>query len=210
MLSGRLQALASLADDQASSIWDIGCDHGLLGTSFIHSDIVTQIHLVDPSLKVIESLHSRYKDSYITSGKFIKILHQHGQECVLDTERKNVFIAGMGGKEIESIISHLEPQFHSHDRLIISPHRRINELRQTLSKGPWSLIQELLIKDEGQFYQILALSSGTGLTKVHPFGVTIFQGSLGEEYRQQQLKTFSNHQDPLSQDYVAYLKSLLN
>ena len=55
-----------------------------------------------------------------------------GQDVILGPNSKTVFIAGMGGKEIGEIIQNLIPQLTPADRLVISPHRNILELRQYL------------------------------------------------------------------------------
>src|SRR6476661_2613415 len=119
------------------NIWDIGCDHGYLGSSFKDSEIVKAIHLVDPSGPVIQNL----KDSYISVPN-LKIHHQEGQYLFIDSNSNLIFIAGMGGKEIGEIISHLLPQLDSTSKFVISPHRKILELRALLNVMPISLLSE--------------------------------------------------------------------
>lgn len=206
MLSPRLNSLRSHYCSH-ESIWDIGCDHGKLGLSFLNEALVKNIHLVDPSPHVIKTL-SNFIDSYITEQSFkIKIHMKNGQEIIPGTERKLVFIAGMGGKEIDSIVHHLYPYLTVQDDLVISPHRDILPLRQTLHDSEFSLGKESLVFDEGRFYQVISLKIN-GPKKVHPFGEEIFTGEEGEKYRLHQINTFSAHQDMRSQEYLEYLKGL--
>jgi tRNA (adenine22-N1)-methyltransferase len=192
---------------QHQTIWDIGCDHGLLGLSFLGLPLIEKIHLVDPSPLVIKTLKD-FIDSYITKDKILIALHEKkGQEITPGPEKKLMFIAGMGGKEIGSITEHLIPYLTVEDDLVISPHRDILSLRMKLHQSNFSLVRETLVIEDGQFYQILSLSLRKG-PKVHLYGETIFMGESGQTYRLHQLNTFSAHQDERSGAYVEYLKTL--
>src|SRR5690348_9300192 len=82
-------------------IWDIGCDHGLLGLSFRDHELVEEIHLVDSSVPVIEKLKQTI-DSYISKANlFIEL--KEGQKIKPHSSSNLIFIAGMGGKEIGEI-----------------------------------------------------------------------------------------------------------
>ncbi len=207
MLSHRLHSLAKYHTDE-ESIWDIGCDHGLLGLSFAPNKYAKFIHLVDPSIEVIKTLENRLKDSYITKPSNIKVVHEFGQNIRLDKSKKIIFIAGMGGKEMELIIQNLIPQMLPDDCLVLSPHRNFLALRSFLEKTDLGLYDESVIKEDGLFYQVICLRKSSVLPKIGPFGVNIWKGSVGEEYRQHILKTFSIHQDRSSRGLVAYLERL--
>lgn len=205
-LSLRLRTLRGYYQ-QHQSVWDIGCDHGLLGLSFLGEPLIQKIHLVDPSTLVMKSLKHSI-DSYITEERnFLELHEKRGQDVVPGPEKKLIFIAGMGGKEIELIFQHLLPYLNAHDDLVISPHRDILPVREKLSTSPFFLRDETIVFEDGRFYQILSLCLRPG-EKVHPYGERIFHGVVGEEYRQHQLKTFSAHKDERSGVYVDYLNSL--
>ncbi len=146
--------------------------------------------------------------SYITKQPLISVHNLKGQEVILNSESKIVFIAGMGGKEIGEIITHLLPQLSPEDRLVISPHRNILELRKQLHLTDLRLVDEIVLKEEGQFYQIICLSKSSIGPKVSLYGTKIWEGVSGEEYRQHQIGTLSIHQDKASRDFVAHLKQL--
>lgn len=201
-LSFRLSTLHNYYSNEAH-IWDIGCDHGYLGSSFKDIETVKEIHLVDPSAPVIENL----KDSYISVPK-IKIHHNEGQRLIIDRISNLIFIAGMGGKEIGEIVSHLYPRLDSSSRIVISPHRKILELRAHLNALPISLLSEKVIEEDGQFYQILELSHNPSGMKVPLYGDFIWSGETGSKYWDHQLKTFIHHKDLASLEYVNHLKSL--
>lgn len=207
-LSLRLSTLTKLYRHR-HSIWDIGCDHGKLGLSFIDNPSVAKIYLVDPSRPVFDVLLKTI-DSYITKENFFKIcpLFQKGQEVTLNPESKTIYIAGMGGREIEKIFSHLYPQLSSTDELIISPHKNIIELRAFLRNHEIFCESEELVLEDGQYYQILKLTKDNSFPRVSLYGEGLWQHSLGPEYQKQQLKHFSRHKDPQTLGYLSFLASL--
>lgn len=204
----RSQRLATLHSCYRNEkfIWDIGCDHGQLGLSYIETESVQKIHLVDASLAVIEELKKRTKDSYITKVS-LEILNKNGQKLILNSSSNCIFLAGMGGREIGEIILNLLPQLDYSSQIVISPHRKILELRALLHSLDVSLEDECLVYENDKFYQILRLRPKARV-KVPIFGTKIWQGEIGKRYLDEQLRFFRNHRDPLSQRYVAFLESL--
>jgi len=202
-LSIRLQKLHSFYTNQAH-IWDIGCDHGLLGSSF-RPYPVDSIHLVDPSKPVIDKLLKNNIDSYITKPK-VFITHATGQSLTIPERNNLIFIAGMGGKEIGEIITHLLPQLDNTSKIVISPHRKILELRARLHELNLGLDDELVLQEGGQYYQILSLIPGSVGPKVPLYGEKLWDSEVGELYRAHQLKNFATHQDPISKGYWNFLK----
>lgn len=185
-------------------VWDIGCDHGKLGLSFVGLPGVEGINLVDPSEKVAEILHLNLKASYITENN-IKIFNKQGQAIFIEKQSNIVFIAGMGGKEIGEIISHLLPQLDISSRFVISPHRKILELRATLRQLPLELLSEEVMFEDEQYYQILNLRVNSEGKRVSLFGEEIWKSEIGEKYKLHQIKAFSSHQDSASKSYVEEL-----
>ena len=114
----------------------------------------------------------------------------------------------MGGKEIQEIISHLRAQLTPADRLIISPHRNILDLRTYLQASEYRLVDEVSVKEEGQYYQILCLTLDQNFGQVHPYGEKIWRTKVGSEYRQSQMKHFSFHRDQQSVAYTRFLGTL--
>jgi tRNA (adenine22-N1)-methyltransferase len=205
MNSFRLKTLHSYYQRE-ESIWDIGCDHGLLGLSFSDIETVKQINLVDPSEPVIDVLKKKIKDSYISITK-VFIHHKEGQKLIIESKSNCIFIAGMGGKEIGLILTHLIPQLDKTSRIIISPHRKILELRSLLHTMPVSLLSEEVIEDDGQFYQIMSLRPGPGI-KVSLYGDKLWETVTGKKYLDHQIRHFEAHADPASRLYVTTLKGI--
>ena len=206
-LSERLSKLHHYYQD-SHSVWDIGCDHGLLGLSFYEVSSVKSIHLVDPSFLVIQELKKTI-DSYITKKDLDIIVHaKKGQEVVLNSETKTIYIAGMGGEEIREILKNLETQLTPADRIVISPHRKILQLREYLRDSAFRLLQEEVLFENEQYYQILCLSSKGEGEVVSSYGTFLFLGAHGPSYKAHQIHHFKQHKDLESMAYFAYLTSL--
>jgi tRNA A22 N-methylase len=206
-LGNRLNLLASFSG-QAESVWDIGCDHGLLGLSYLPYPLIKEIHLVDPSGHVMKSLKEKLKDAYITKTPQIHLHQKKGQEIKLNQKSKTIFIAGMGGREIHEILGALENQVTSLDRIIISPHRWVFELRKELSTSDFRLFDETIAFESGHFYQILCLIKTPELAPVHPFGNKLWSSPNGRSYRDHLIKGLYHHRDALSRDLVDFLRHL--
>ena len=103
------------------------------------------------------------------------------------------------------ILQNLLPQLDASSRIVISPHRKILELRKLLHYLPLILLEEKVLFEDGQFYQILCLTPGEGV-KVSLYGKDLWNDETGEAYLDHQVKTFSQHQDLASQEYVSYLR----
>lgn len=201
-LSKRLSKLKSYYENE-DNIWDIGCDHGQLGLSFQSTQSVKSINLVDPAGPVIDVLRDKLKTSDIPKAS---LYHKKGQEISIDSLSNCIFIAGMGGKEIGEIILHLLTKLDPSSKIVISPHRKILELRSLLNELPLILLREEIMEEDGQFYQILSLRPGNAGVKVSLYGDDIWSGTVGLAYLNQQLMNFEVHRDEASQKYVSYLK----
>jgi len=209
MLSKRLEKIRSF-HGCIESIWDIGCDHGDLGLSFAHLPEVKEINLVDPSPLVMDVLNKKIQAAYIAFAKKIKTHLSKGQNLKIQKENtKTIFIAGMGGKEIGEILDSLSNYLSVNDTIVISPHRKILELRAKLQHSHFRLQKEEIFFEDGEFYQIISLSTDPGFSQVSPYGnISMWRTPWGKIYRDKQIFNFSKHRDSLSKDYVSYLNSI--
>ena|SRR5690606_29631127 len=202
-LSKRLSCFAQFYTDQ-SIIWDVGCDHGHLGLSFINHKALPTIHLVDPSKAVSDKLITRIKDSDIPRTK---VFNKKGQDIKLNEGVSHfIFIAGMGGPEIINILENLLPQMKESDRVFISPHTKILDVRTFLSlKGHW-LHQEGVILDGGVWYPFLLLGLNGDVCSL--YSPKLFETKEGQEYRKHLQEKLAKHQDQQSKEYLNFLSQL--
>lgn len=201
-LSKRLAHFAHFYQSQ-NIIWDIGCDHAHLGLSFLSHQASPAIHLVDPALPVITKL----KERIATDIPRVKIFHQAGQEVIIEKNLTHfIFIAGMGGLEIISIMEKLLPQMKRGDLLFISPHNKVLEVREFLqAQGEW-LQQEDIIEEAGVWYPHFLL--GVEGRPISSYGQEVFMGEMGARYRQYLLERLSRHQDAQSKDFLNFIRNI--
>lgn len=184
-------------------IWDVGCDHAHLGLSFLNHPHGPEIHLVDPALPVIKKL----QDNIDADIPRAHLFHMSGQEIKLNTNLSHfIFIAGMGGPEIISIMKELLPQMKEGDRLLISPHTKVLAVREFLQEqGPW-LHHEEVIEESGIWYPHFLLGWGGRLTAL--YGDEIFQTEAGSRYAEYLREKLTKHQDQQSKDFLNFLRGL--
>lgn len=201
-LSKRLKHFSTFYQGQ-SIIWDIGCDHGQLGLSFVHHPHQPAIHLVDPALPVIKTLRMKLQDSDIPK---VQIFHNKGQDLKLSSAQSHfIFIAGMGGPEIISILENLFPQLKEEDQVFISPHTKVLEVREFLRSQGECLLKEEVIFESGIWYPHFLLGRKGRLSSV--FGDEIYQGEIGGQYREHLIEKLSKHRDNNSKSYLNFLKN---
>jgi tRNA A22 N-methylase len=164
--------------------------------------------LVDPSEDVINTLTNRVNGSYITRKHNIKIHKIRGQEFIPSYESKCIVIAGMGGKEIGEILIHLASYITINDRIVISPHRNILELRDYLFHSEYRLFDEVCLNENGQFYQILCLQKSGDLPQVSLYGDKLWADQSGKEYLKHLVNALKSHQDEGSKAYLEHLLQL--
>jgi tRNA (adenine22-N1)-methyltransferase len=209
-LSNRLKHFSTFFDGKPH-IWDIGCDHGHLGLSFTQYSEVETIHLVDPALPVIEALSLKFKDSYISIGKDIEILHSKGQDLKIKVPNQNgLYIAGMGGREIKEILESLDSQLGEQDRIFVSPHRHVLELRAYLQHTNFRLIEEGVIFEARHYYPYLYLSKDPAHDEITPYGDALWKSDEGKRYLKYLVGHMSCHKDQASLEYLAFLRAQLS
>ena len=156
----------------------------------------------------MDVLTKKLRDSYITKKALIKIHKKKGQDFTPSDGPKCIFIAGMGGKEISQILTHLVSHITSNDRIVISPHRNILELRQYLLCSEFKLFDEVCLKENGQFYQILCLQKSDNLPQVSLYGNQLWGDESGKDYLKHLMSALKSHQDADSKAYLKYLIQL--
>lgn len=209
--SQRLSLLFQQYRDE-QNIWDIGCDHGKLGLSFSEFESVRNIHLVDSSPSVIECLKKTIKDSDIPKTQKIKCFQIFGQNLKIHSKNNLFYIAGMGGMEILAILDHIIPQLDETSRIVISPHKNLLEVRESLHfNSRIFLDDELLCHEKDQFYQILVLKidhpEENHHKKVSLFGGDrMWNSEVGRLYAKQQIDFYLKNPASHYQKYVTALK----
>lgn len=197
ILSKRLTQIEALITSEYTHIWDTCCDHGYLGESLISHQKAPNIHLVDIVAKIITPLDDRL--SKLFSNPYSQAnLQTHWQTHCLDISRLPlqkysgkhlIIIAGIGGDLMIECMRRIMSEHPSQEiDFILCPVRHLHTLREQLIELKMTLKEEVLIKENKIFYEILLLSNtalppgqDTPLKPVSPVGEAIWQCKTDKE-----------------------------
>ncbi len=175
-LSKRLQHIKDLIKPQYyHHVWDCCCDHGLLGLSLlpeqIHEKVNTAdkrvIHFVDIVPELISAVEKKLRcyadNNQALTDDAVWQCHCLDVANLPLTEHPGkhlVIIAGVGG---DLMIKFIEAIHQRHKDLpidfILCPIYHQHAVRAKLNSLNFSLIDEVLVEENKQFYEILAVSS---------------------------------------------------
>jgi tRNA (adenine22-N1)-methyltransferase len=154
-MSERLRFLLSKAR-AGSPLWDIGCDHGYLAESACFSGLFPEVHFVDPVLHQIEKIRTRL--AFRRPPQTRVFLHAlKGEEIQVPIEG-TVVLAGIGGATMFSVLSSWnERGLLGKSRLVLSPHKDLEELLENLKKLPFVLVEKTEVQECGRLRPVLVL-----------------------------------------------------
>ena len=187
-LGTRLKQLDSMIPKGYDHIWDCCCDHGLLGMSLLRRNAAPKIHFVDIVPNLIQAIDLKLPEL------FPKYPQSTWQTHCLDVTKLPInqhsgkhliIIAGVGGDETIKLVNKLFQQFSSFDMdFLLCPVYHQYSLRKHLIALNFSLLNEALIKERKQFYEILYVSSGAKHgERISPGGSAIWKANTLEEFQ---------------------------
>lgn len=157
-ISQRLLTIARAVPD-GCRLADIGTDHAWLPIYLRIKKIIPQAIAVDITAKPL-AVAAQNIANCIGSNSAIELRLGDGLSVINEGEVDVVVMAGMGGLRIQNIISaRLEICQHV-DRLILQPNTNWAELRQFLWSSGFSIIEENMLEERGQFFLTLVVSAG--------------------------------------------------
>ena len=200
-LSKRLSQIEALIGHDYTHIWDTCCDHGFLGTHLIEQQRAAHVHLVDIVPELISPLDDKLKALFSNAhgSKWQTHCLDVSKLPLQQYEGKHlVIIAGIGGDLMIQCLKKLLSNHPTADiDFILCPIRQLYSLRQQLIAFDMRLKQEVLVKENNQYYEILFVSrQKTSTTKesllscITPVGREIWQAEneeqtkIVEEYRE--------------------------
>ncbi len=157
-LSKRLAAIDQMITQHYDHIFDCCCDHGLLGMQLLKRQAADMIYFNDIAQPLIDSL----KAILIQNAK-----NTNWQTHCLDVSQINlpkhgkslVIIAGVGGDKVIDFVKAITHNNSSVNfELLLCPVHHHYRVRKALIDLNFRLCQELLIKDNRRFYEILHIS----------------------------------------------------
>jgi tRNA (adenine22-N1)-methyltransferase len=152
------------------AIWDGCCDHGLLGASLLTRHAAKIIHFVDIVPELMTQLQQRLLTFFPMENTTANYADCRWQVHCADmatlsldntSEPQLVILSGIGGDLMSNMVSALlENNRTRYVDFLLCPVNNSYTLRTTLLDLGCALYQELLIEDNGRFYEVMFVSGG--------------------------------------------------
>lgn len=150
MKSKRLNTIASFINKE-DIVADIGSDHGHLPLYLAkqgHTFIYANENKKAPFNRLKTAVQAQKLENIITTEL------SDGLKT-LPKQINTVVIAGMGGNLIADIITANPDKLDNVSKLILAPNNHEQDLRQVLSFSGFTIVDEVVIEEAGQFYEII-------------------------------------------------------
>ena len=132
-----------------SRVADIGCDHAHTGIWLIQNGIASKVIAMDVRKGPLKKAHENLK-LYGLEGT-IETRLSDGLEKLNEGEADTVIIAGMGGTLTVEILKKGLEKIAAARELILQPQSDIGMVRRFLRENGFSITQEKMCKEDGQF-----------------------------------------------------------
>lgn len=176
-LSKRLKQIDKMVSSNYDHIWDCCCDHGFLGAALLSRQAAPKVHFVDIVPKLMSELENKLKRFYASSSWETHCLDVATLPLTQYQGRHLIIIAGVGGDLMTTFINAIIKKYPqiTFDFLLCPVHHQF-ALRKKLIELELHLQDEVLIEDNGRFYEIILTSSSSHL-KIPPVGSKIWQSN---------------------------------
>ena len=150
-LSKRLQTIADFVK-KGAVVADIGTDHAHIPIYLIKNNIISRAYACDINAGPLE----KAKENINYYGvKNIELRLSNGLEKLKTDEADTFIIAGMGGELIIDILDRGQGFFDKKNTFILSPHTKIEEVRNYLLRKGLKIMKEDMCIDDGKFYTVM-------------------------------------------------------
>ena len=192
MVNNRISKICELVTFTKTA--EIGADHGKISLELLKQGKVKEVFLTDISDKSLQKSRDNFKENnLLDSAKFLV-----GDGLTVFNESIGDYegiIAGMGGKEIISILSNPN-RIDKIDNFVLQPQKNVVQLREFLIENDFKILTDVMVKDMGKFYNVLKVTKGKDyLTKLElNFGRTnlIYKNNDFLEFLEKELKLFKD------------------
>lgn len=139
------------------SIADIGTDHGYLPYSLLSEGNIKKAILSDINIGPLDNSKNTFKDSELNSNVEFRL--GSGIDSIEYSEVDFVFVAGMGGGLIKSILSANLEKSHSYKGFFLQPQTEQDVLRGWLLENDFHIVNDLYTFEDNKFYEALYVIS---------------------------------------------------
>ena len=157
MLDDRLQAVADFVPP-ASSVADIGTDHGYLAIELLKINSTRKVIAADLNAGPCQAARRTISEAGFSDS--IEVRQGDGLAALTPGEVDTVCIAGMGGKLEADILEARTDVTAKLQCLVLQPQNGFEYLRGWLYDHNWYIEDEKLSKVDGRVYQIIKAIQG--------------------------------------------------
>lgn len=160
-LSRRLATLLA-AVRAGEPLWDLGCDHGLLGLFAVAEDRASEVVLVDRSAAVIAALREKV-EAHVADALRPRVSVRLADAARLPAEPVSgtVVIAGMGADRIVRILdAFVAPNARAPLRLALQPEVRGDRVADWLERSRFSLLRRETVEERARTYDVFVAELG--------------------------------------------------
>lgn len=148
----RIKTIASLVDKD-SKLVDIGTDHGYLPIYLYENEITKNVMGSDISSNALKFAKANFEKHNLSDK--IKLIVSDGFKN-LDEKYDTAVISGMGTDTIKKILN----IDNIPNKLIISSHKNVVELRLFMNEKGYKIIKEIVLQENDIFYDIIKYEKG--------------------------------------------------
>ena len=148
----RIKTIASLVDKD-SKLVDIGTDHGYLPIYLYENEITKKVTGSDISSNALKFAKANFEKHNLSDK--IKLIVSDGFKN-LDEKYDTAVISGMGTDTIKKILN----IDNIPNKLIISSHKNVDELRLFMNEKGYKIIKEIVLQENDIFYDIIKYEKG--------------------------------------------------
>lgn len=152
-LSKRLEKISSFILPDTKIFADIGSDHALLPCAICLKDKFKRAVVSDLRKGPIQSAKQTIK--YYALEDRISVRLGSGLSVLKPFEVEEAIISGMGGTLIAQVLEEDSDILQTIDRMIIQPNIDSTEVRQTLNKFLFHIVDESIVKDRKHLYEVI-------------------------------------------------------
>lgn len=158
-LSKRLQAVADQISE-GSTVADVGCDHGYVSIYLIREGIAKKVLAMDVKEGPLSRASLNIQAERLTN--YIETRLSDGLLAVGEKEVDSVICAGMGGRLTVKILTDGAAVVKNVKELVLQPQSELHLVRNYLYEIGFQIIKEVMVLDEGKYYQIIKAVPATG------------------------------------------------
>lgn len=191
----RIKTIASLVDKD-SKLVDIGTDHGYLPIYLYENGITKNVTGSDISKNALE--YARINLARHSLDDKIKLVVSDGFKN-LNEEYDIAVISGMGTDTIKKILD----TDNIPNKLIISSHKNVDELRLFMNEKKYRIVKETVLKENNVYYDIIKYEKGEEILNKYELLVGKSNDLEYEEYLLNKYKTIYNKSK--NEKYLEYI-----